>query len=278
MTPPAPAARPRTAKPKLDAICADAVDLALRELDAATEDGQVGAHRGVEAAGDRLVAHTFEATMDGYAGWYWLVTVARAPRAKSATVCETVLVPGETAVLAPEWVPWAERLEPSDVGPGDALPYQADDDRLEQGFEQTDPQDEDQAQIWELGLGRKRVLSPEGRADAATRWDESEFGPRSFARRQQDFDHCRTCGFLTLLDGSMRGAFGVCTNQWSPADGRVVSLNYGCGAHSETDVAHQPQRSHGATVMDETTVDVVEPADGAEPSASDDSTEGSSQD
>ncbi|MFZ2514306.1 MAG: DUF3027 domain-containing protein, partial [Candidatus Lutibacillus vidarii] len=31
-------------------------------------------------------------------------------------------------------------------------------------------------------------------------------------------------------------AFGVCANEWSPADGRVVALGYGCGAHSETDV------------------------------------------
>jgi hypothetical protein len=31
-------------------------------------------------------------------------------------------------------------------------------------------------------------------------------------------------------------AFGACTNALSPADGKVVALNFGCGAHSETDV------------------------------------------
>ena len=38
----------------------------------------------------------------------------------------------------------------------------------------------------------------------------------------------------------MGGAFGqmfaVCANVMSPADGRVVALNFGCGAHSEVQV------------------------------------------
>ena len=44
---------------------------------------------------------------------------------------------------------------------------------------------------------------------------------------------CLSCGFLVTLAGSLRQEFGVCANEFAPADGRVVSLRYGCGAHSE---------------------------------------------
>jgi hypothetical protein len=38
------------------------------------------------------------------------------------------------------------------------------------------------------------------------------------------------------MAGSMRQLFGVCTNEYSPSDGRVVSFDHGCGAHSEVAV------------------------------------------
>ena len=38
----------------------------------------------------------------------------------------------------------------------------------------------------------------------------------------------------------MRQMFGVCANEWSPSDGKVVSLDHGCGAHSQTDVPSMP--------------------------------------
>ena len=63
------------------------------------------------------------------------------PRGRTATVCEAVLLPGDDAVLAPAWVPWEERLRPGDIGPGDVLPFRADDPRLEPGFTPTgDPE------------------------------------------------------------------------------------------------------------------------------------------
>lgn len=37
------------------------------------------------------------------------------------------------------------------------------------------------------------------------------------------------------MTGSLRMLFGACTNEWSPSDGRVVSVDHGCGAHSETE-------------------------------------------
>jgi hypothetical protein len=42
------------------------------------------------------------------------------------------------------------------------------------------------------------------------------------------------------VGGSLGQAFGVCSNEFSPADGRIVSLAYGCGAHSEAAVMPAP--------------------------------------
>ena len=79
--------------------------------------------------------HWFACLSSGYGGWRWGVSVARVPRGKVATVCETNLLPTAEAVLAPEWLPYAERLAPGDLGAGDTLPYRADDPLLEAGFE-----------------------------------------------------------------------------------------------------------------------------------------------
>ena len=59
--------------------------------------------------------------MPGYQGWQWAVVVAAYPGADHATISEVVLVPGPTALLAPAWVPWEDRVQPGDLGPGDLL-------------------------------------------------------------------------------------------------------------------------------------------------------------
>jgi hypothetical protein len=33
--------------------------------------------------------------------------------------------------------------------------------------------------------------------------------------------------------GPLHGFFGACANEYAPDDGRVVSADHGCGAHSE---------------------------------------------
>ena len=160
------------------------------------------------------------------------MTVARVPRGRVATVCEVDMTPREGALLAPEWVPWEDRLRPSDISRDDVLPYKADDERLVQSFEDTSV-DPDLPVVRELGLGRVRVLSPEGHSQAAKRWYESERGPKSGRRPRNT---CSTCGFLVKMGGDMRTMFGVCANEWATDDGAVVSLDHTCGSHSETDV------------------------------------------
>ncbi|WP_341856837.1 DUF3027 domain-containing protein [Brachybacterium sp. GPGPB12] len=166
-------------------------------------------------------------------------------------------------MLAPAWEPWSERLKPEDVGADDLLPYREQDERLEQGYEATGDEDEDRVALWELGLGRPRVLSQEGRGEAAERWQAGEFGPRqtSSRGRKGTVPASRTSrGFLMKLSGSLRSEFGVCTNEWSPADGRVVHLGYGRGAHSETGQDDgEPEIPRGAgVIVDELDVEVVD--------------------
>ncbi|MDR4533837.1 DUF3027 domain-containing protein [Glutamicibacter sp. PS] len=104
-------------KPKLDQILADAVDEARAALVEVTEEGELGEHVAAEATGERLVTHRFVSHKRGYRGWTWFATLARVPRAKSKdlTVCEVGIIPGEDALLAPAWVPWAERLEKEEL-------------------------------------------------------------------------------------------------------------------------------------------------------------------
>ncbi|MEZ0107203.1 hypothetical protein ABH920_001194 [Catenulispora sp. EB89] len=237
--------RPRGRQPVLDQVCADAVDLALAAAEDVAGIGEVGRHVGMLAEGDRVVTHLFECKERGYRGWNWAVTLTRAPRTKFVTLDETVLVAGNESVLAPEWVPWSERLRPGDLGPGDLLPIAEDDARLVPAYT---GEDEERPELYreitrdslpliayQIGLGRPRVLSREGREEAAERWHEGEFGPHS-PMAQAAPARCSGCGFLAPLAGMLGQGFGVCTNEISPSDGRVVSLDFGCGAHSEAAV------------------------------------------
>lgn len=104
-------------KPKLDTVLAGAVEtarLALREI---ADDAEIGEHCGAAVEGERLVTHRFVSLREGYRGWTWFVTLARIPRAKAkdATVCELGIIPDEQALLAPAWVPWADRLAQEEI-------------------------------------------------------------------------------------------------------------------------------------------------------------------
>lgn len=219
---------------KADKVVLDAVELAREAAESIATQGAVGDHEGAVMLDERLAMHYFTCANKGYRGWHWAIAVARAPRAKVATVCETNLLPGDGALLSPEWLPYAQRVAPGDIGPGDITPFNPDDPNLESGFEATGDEDVDQVAFFELGLGRPRVLSREGRESAATRWYDGEHGPRAAVAAQAK-GKCTSCGYFVPMAGVLRQSFGVCANEWSPSDGAVVSLDHGCGAHSEID-------------------------------------------
>ncbi|MRH91417.1 DUF3027 domain-containing protein [Nocardia sp. SYP-A9097] len=212
-------------------ILAEAVDLARRAL-LELEPLGVGRHIGVTAEDDSAATHHFEATLPGYRGWQWAVVVAAPPAATHVTVSESALLPGPDALIAPDFLPWDQRIRPGDLAPGDLLAPPAGDVRLVPGYLATgDPVVDDV--VLELGLGRSQVLSREGREEAADRWF-SEFGPDTDMARAAP-GTCGSCGFFVPLAGGLRAAFGVCANAMG-ADGRVVHMEYGCGAHSDTEL------------------------------------------
>ncbi|MCO1656810.1 DUF3027 domain-containing protein [Pseudonocardia humida] len=179
---------------------------------------------------DGVVTHYFAAERDGYRGWRWSVTLAACADGP-ITVCEVVLQPGPDALVAPAWVPWEERVRPGDLGVGDLLPTAPDDDRLVPGYLASDDPAVEEVAV-EVGLGRVRVLSRSGREDTAQRWSDGAHGPGADMARSAP-GQCGTCGFFLPLAGSLRGSFGACGNRYSPADGSVVAVGYGCGAHSD---------------------------------------------
>lgn len=223
----------RTAK--LDTIGGQAVDAARDALLLTVPAGEVGEHLGQVAEEERVVTHFFACTRSGYRGWRWAVTVARAARAKTVTVDEVVLLPGDDAITAPVWLPWRERIQPGDIGPGDLLPTDDDDVRLVPGYTAGDEvvDDDSVRRICdELGLGRRRVLSLEGRELAAQRWYDGSHGPEALIAQSAPAQ-CGSCGFLVRLGGPLSQLFGACANAFANDDGRVVSFDHGCGAHSD---------------------------------------------
>jgi len=225
-----------------DTVLAKAVDVARLAAEEEAPWGTVGEHVGVDYDDERVATHYFACLDPAYVGWRWSVTVARAPRAKAATVDEVVLLPGPDALVAPPWVPWAERVRPGDLAVGTIWPTSAEDQRLTAGLTGLDELDgaADRSPVhpstWEIGLGRVRVLSAFGRDEAAERWWAGDRGPEAPMARSVSLA-CSTCGFLIPIGGPLGQAFGLCAQQMSPADGSVVSLAFGCGAHSEIALA-----------------------------------------
>jgi Protein of unknown function (DUF3027) len=283
----------------LDAACVEATDLARGAAEELAGPGQVGEHVGVSADDERVVTHLFSCLDRAYTGWRWAVTVSRASRAKAVTVSEVVLLPGPDSLLAPDWVPWSERVRPGDLGVGDLMPAADDDERLvpasmlegDDGvldWDDSETWDEGRELAASLGLTldsevplagpsdgpiaagavadggarrvtpghRARVLSAIGRDTTAVRWYSSEHGPGTPLARAAP-GPCVTCGFLTPLAGPLGRVFGVCANEFAPDDGRVVSLDHGCGAHSEA-VSARSGSGAIAPVIDEVGYDLVD--------------------
>lgn len=248
---------------KPDQTCAEAIDLARGAI---VED-VAGLHLEVVTEGERLVTHYFECRMSGYRGWRWAVTVARTSRSKQVTVCETVLLPGPDALVTPDWVPWQDRVQPGDLGVGDLMSTAPDDDRLAPAYLLSDdPAVEDV--VWEFGLGRVRVLSREGRLDVAERWYDGDHGPHApIAIAAPATARCVSCGFYLPLAGAMRASFGVCANLFAPDDGRAVSADHGCGAHSEVLIEAVIEVDEAPTIYDDNEVVEVDVAPEAVESA-----------
>ncbi|WP_296373100.1 DUF3027 domain-containing protein [Pseudonocardia sp.] len=238
---------------------AAAVEEAAADLGSDLAATAVGAHIEAVEEDPGAVTHYFEATQGGYRGWRWSVTLSSGGVDAPATVSEVVLLPGPDALVAPAWLPWDERIRPGDLGVGDLLPPPEGDERLVPAYVASDdPAVEDVAV--EIGLGREKVLSRLGREEAAQRWHDGPHGPGADMARAAP-GQCGTCGFFLSLAGSLRGSFGVCGNEYAPADGAVVEVGFGCGAHSDVQVEVTSPVAVAELVYDDgVDLEVAEPA------------------
>ncbi len=256
--------------PAAAVVLLDSPTLQLARRAAETEAGradQIGEFLVALAEDEIAITAQFAAAQPGYVGWHWSVTLAVLSQDRP-TVSEVVLLPGDGALLAPAWIPWDQRIRAGDVGVGDLLPLTSDDPRVVPAYLQSDdPAVEAVAR--ELGVGRVRVLSREGRIDFAERLHDGHFGSADEVAIAAPA-HCVSCAFYLPLAGSLGQLIGACGNEYSPADGRVVDAGYGCGAHSET-VITMPARSAATdTVIDELSLEVHRrpapaPVDAADP-------------
>ncbi|TCD53618.1 DUF3027 domain-containing protein [Alloscardovia theropitheci] len=301
---------------QVDTAVIDYAHEALQHV--ADDESHVGKFIIAGEVADNVIDFRFSSHIMGYEGWQWSITLYHDKDADKWTINESSLIPTEKALLAPEWIPWKDRLIPSDISPTDVLGTDPDDARLESGASSTDnegslvtPESDDktlensgleaseisadtsnvtdtnggttntlsdnthtqdvsfrktvdtsesssvdregaelgqtssdeivtddqeqQAKeiIEEFNLSRSRVLSPAGRSQTADRWYTGPHGPKSLSTKVAHGKTCQTCGFFVQIQGELGTMFGVCANKWSQDDGRVVSVDHGCGEHSD---------------------------------------------
>lgn len=94
--------------PKLPAL--EQKDFARTSLIEAAGRNKVGNFIEVFEEEGGVATFLFENNQKGYVGWRWSVSIYQADKSEPATVSEIVLLPGPDSLVAPDWVPWSERL------------------------------------------------------------------------------------------------------------------------------------------------------------------------
>ncbi|MET4638835.1 DUF3027 domain-containing protein [Mycetocola sp. 2940] len=102
--------------PVADQVLLASVDVARAALLEVTPADTIGEPVGHVAEEDHVLSLFFDSKLRGYPGWRWTVTLSRVGDDETPSVLETELMPGENALLAPEWVPWSERLADYQAG------------------------------------------------------------------------------------------------------------------------------------------------------------------
>jgi len=126
------------------------IRLAREALGEITAAGTIGELVAQSDEGEGVTTLSFAATMPGYPGWHWTVSVAELPD-EAPSVLEVELMPGDGALLAPDWVPWSERLEEYRAAQAAAAAEAAEDDEAEdEAGEDADADDDDAAAEEEL--------------------------------------------------------------------------------------------------------------------------------
>lgn len=215
-----------------------ATDIAREAVIAEAGEAALGAFLKRHEVDETVFDYVFAARLPGYRGWHWSVMVVELTEDANPTINGVYLLPGERALRTPTWVPWSTRVRPGDHGVAELLPEADADLRLVPGYV-ADASDEwwgtSTAFWWQVGLGRKHMLSVAGRDQLVERWYASSRGPdvnREEPLTDSDF-RCSTCAFFIPLSGAVGSVFGGCVNVFSHDEGTVVSFDHGCLAHSE---------------------------------------------
>ncbi|MEV8220543.1 DUF3027 domain-containing protein [Microbacterium sp. NPDC077391] len=124
-----------------DALAETARELALAALHEITPPTTVGPAAGYSVEESGAVSLRFQNRLPGYPGWFWTVTVAQVDDSEP-TVLEVELMPGDGALLAPDWVPWAERLAEYRAHQAE-LAAQTADAPVDDSHEDDDSEDDD---------------------------------------------------------------------------------------------------------------------------------------
>lgn len=122
-----------------DAVLLGAVDFARSALDEITPAATVGDYVGHIVHDEHVLSLKFESLMAGNPDWNWTVTLSRTDGDAAPNVLETELMPGETSVLSPEWVPWSLRLEEYEAEHDGSIALDDDDEEAyEEGLDDED--------------------------------------------------------------------------------------------------------------------------------------------
>ena len=124
-------------------------DLARAALLEITPASTVGEFIDTTDEGDGVVSLLFASAQPGYPDWRWTVSIAHVP-GEEPTVLEAELMPAEGALLAPDWVPWSDRLaeykaaqESAAESPEGEADDDDDDDETDEDEDDDESDDED---------------------------------------------------------------------------------------------------------------------------------------
>jgi hypothetical protein len=142
---PEPGAVDETAavEPVTDEVLLGSVDFARGALAGIAPAGTVGELVGSQAEEDHVLSLFFASKLPGYPDWRWTVTLARVDEGSEPTVLEVELLPGETSLVAPDWVPWSERLAEYQLAQELAAATAAEGDDEEEDVDDEDNDDLD---------------------------------------------------------------------------------------------------------------------------------------
>ncbi|MDU0328164.1 DUF3027 domain-containing protein [Microbacterium sp. KSW2-21] len=132
-----------TSKPEsaADERLTGAHDLALSALREITPADTIGPAADYALEDDGVVSLRFHTRLSGYPGWFWTVSVAVVEDSEP-TALEVELLPGDGALLAPDWVPWATRL--AEYQAAQVAAAATDDDHGDDDDHDGDDPDEDE--------------------------------------------------------------------------------------------------------------------------------------